>query len=103
MSELSISKTQLITQLKETMNGKMSAQQLQEWMINHFDPPEVEIGPGESECVQEAMAIIMNEYELAKLSVFKEESYGYALDFLDCDETDFNQKKYHFLHDGFSD
>lgn len=103
MSELSISKAQLIEQLNDIISGKITAQQLQDWMINHFDPPEVEIGPGEEECVQEAMAIIMNEYEIAKVAKFKEQGYAFALAFLACTEDDFNEKKHAFVHDGFTD
>lgn len=98
-----ISKTQLIEQLHLWGTQKISAEQLQAWMITHYDPPEIEIGHGETEWVIEAMNIIMNEYELAKLNKFKTESYQFALAFLECDENSFYLHKHAFVHDGFCD
>ncbi len=98
-----ISKKQLIEQLLQWGSKKISNEQLQDWMVTHYDPPEVEIGNGETEWVCEAMNIIMNEYEIAKLDKFKAESYQFALAFLESDETTFYQRKHHFVHDGFSD
>ena len=98
-----ISKAQLIEQLDLWGTQKISNQQLQDWMVTHYDPPEVEIGHGETEWVAEAMNIIMNEYELAKLDKFKTEGYQFALSFLACDEGNFYQRKHSFVHDGFSD
>lgn len=98
-----ISKAQLITQLSLWHAQKMSNEQLQDWMVTHYDPPEVEIGLGETEWVVDAMNIIMNEYELAKLTKFKIESYQFALDFLNSDESNFEQRKYYFVHNGFLD
>lgn len=98
-----ITKAQLIEKLTLCLQDKINAVQLQEWMITVYDPPDVEIGPNEPEWVQEAMNIIMNEYELAKTEKFKAEGYQFALTFLDSDEESFYQKKYHFIHDGFSD
>ena len=103
MNKPFITKAQLIEKLTLCTQGKMSAAQLQEWMITVYDPPDVEIGPNESEWVQEAMNIIMNEYELAKIEKFKTEGYQFALTFLNADEDDFYQKRVHFIHDGFSD
>ena len=98
-----ITKTQLIEQLHLWGKEKISAQQLQEWMVTHYDPPEIEIGLGETEWVIEAMNIIMNEFELAKLDKFKIEAYQSALLFLESDENTFYQRKHAFVHDGFSD
>ncbi len=98
-----ISKAQLIEQLHLWGANKISNEQLQDWMVTHYDPPEVEIGLGETESIIEAMNIIMNEYELAKLDKFKPESYPLALEFLACDDNNFYQRKYNFVHDGFSD
>lgn len=98
-----ITKAQLIEQLHLWGTQKISSQQLQDWMVTHYDPPEVEIGIGETEWVAEAMNIIMNEYELAKLEKFKKEGYQYALTFLESDENNFYQRKHAFVHDGFSD
>ncbi|WP_022940776.1 hypothetical protein [Psychromonas hadalis] len=98
-----ITKVQLIEQLHLWNSQKIDNEQLQEWMVTHYDPPEVEIGLGETEWVVDAMNIIMNEYELAKLNKFKRESYQFALAFLDSDENNFEQYKYYFVHDGFLD
>lgn len=98
-----ITKAQLIEQLHLWGTQKITSEQLQDWMITHYDPPEVEIGIGETEWVSEAMNIIMNEYELAKLDKFKAEGYQYALAFLESDENNFYQRKHAFVHDGFSD
>jgi hypothetical protein len=98
-----ISKAQLIEQLHLWGTQKISNQQLQEWMVTHYDPPEIEVGLGEFEWVTEAMNIIMNEYELAKTDKFKIEGYQFALAFLDSNEDDFYQLKHRFVHDGFSD
>jgi len=98
-----ISKAQLIKQLHLWGKQKITNEQLQDWMVTHYDPPEVEIGIGETEWVAEAMNIIMNEYELAKLEKFKVEGYQFALAFLESDEETFYQRKHSFVHDGFSD
>tara|TARA_R110001583_G_scaffold1612_1_gene12650 strand:- start:12021 stop:12323 length:303 start_codon:yes stop_codon:yes gene_type:complete len=100
---MQISKAQLIEQLDLWGSQQISNEQLQAWMITHYDPPEVEIGQNETEWVIEAMNIIMNEYELAKIDKFKIEGYQYALAFLGCDEENFYQRKHSFIHDGFSD
>jgi len=102
MSDLFITKEQLLTELTAWHEGKISAEKLQDWMVTFYDPPEVEIGSGETEWVQEAMNVIMNEYELAKLDKFKPEGYKLALDFLNCTEDDFQQKRHHFIHDSFT-
>ena len=98
-----ISKNQLITQLNDWHEGKNSAETLQDWMVTHYDPPEVEIGPGESHWVEEAMNIVMNEYELAKIEKFKSEGYQLAIQFLNCNEDNFLSRRQKFIHDGFSD
>ena len=98
-----ITKTELIEQLHLWGKNTISSEQLQSWMITHYDPPEVEIGLRETEWVIEAMNIIMNEFELAKLDKFKQDAYQYALAFLDSDESNFYQRKHAFIHDGFSD
>ncbi len=98
-----ISKAQLIVQINLWKNAKISATELQAWMVTFYDPPEVKIGTGESETVVDAMNIIMNEYELAKVEKFKVESADAALTFLNCTEHDFEQCKYLFVHQGFLD
>lgn len=103
MSQPVITKEQLISELQQWGEGKISAQQLQDWMVTYYDPPEVAIGPGESEWVQEAMNIIMNEYELAKIPKFKTESYALALTFLAATADNFTQRRHNFIHNGFAD
>ena len=103
MKKTLITKDQLIAELGAWKAGKISAEQLQDWMVTFYDPPEIEIGPDETEWIQEAMNVIMNEYELAKISKFKSESYELAIALLDCSEDTFFQKRYHFIHDGFTD
>lgn len=103
MTQLAISKKQLIEQLNSWHNGKTSSLQLQDWMVTFYDPPEVEIGIGESEWIQEAMNVIMNEYELAKIDKFKTEGYALAICFLQCDEESFYQRRHDFIHDAFND
>jgi len=98
-----ITKDQLITLLNDWHEGKFSTETLQDWMVTHYDPPEVEIGPGETQWVEEAMNIIMNECELAKIDKFKDETYQFAIEFLNCNEDDFLSRRQRFIHDGFSD
>jgi hypothetical protein len=103
MNKPFITKDQLISTLSEWDQGKISAQQLQDWMVTYYDPPEVEIGPGESELLQEAMNIIMNEYEIAKITKYKAEGYALAIRFLQSTEENFYQRRHSFIHDSFTD
>ena len=98
-----ITKALLIEQLVACQNKKITAQDLQDWMINHFDPPETQVGVDENELIQEAMSIIMNEYELVKIDKLKIEGITLALDFLKSNEGDFDRKRYQFLHNAFAD
>ncbi|WP_298940136.1 hypothetical protein [uncultured Psychromonas sp.] len=103
MTQPIITKKQLVDTLTQWNQKKIDNAQLQDWMVTHFDPPETLIGEDEEELVQEAMHIIMNEYELAKLDKFKEEGYEFAMKFLACKEGDFVQLRHQFIHQGFSD
>ena len=103
MSDLFITKAQLLNELTAWHKGENSTEQLQDWMVTFYDPPEVEIGPGETQWVQEAMHVIMNEYELAKIEKCKPEGYQLAIAFLSCDETNFEQKRHLFIHHAFED
>ena len=103
MTQPIVTKQQLIEILTQWQQSKISNEQLQDWMVTHFDPPETLIGEDEAELIQEAMHIIMNEFELAKLDKFKIESYDYAMKFLECNESDFVQLRHQFIHKGFSD
>ena len=103
MTQNVITKNQLITQLTAWHEKKISSETLQDWMVTHYDPPEVEIGQGETQWVEEAMNIIMNEYELAKIEKFKPEGYQFAMAFLNCEEDNFLVRRQQFIHDSFLD
>ncbi|QYJ86783.1 hypothetical protein K0I73_03275 [Shewanella mesophila] len=103
MTKANISKAQLVEQLMLWKNKQISAEQLQDWMVSHYDPDEVDIGLGECEWTIEAMNIVMNEYEIAKLDKFRQENAQLAIDFIDTDESRFNQTRHLFLQDGFRD
>lgn len=103
MAQPHISKQQLINILTQWHSQQIDNEQLQDWMVTHFDPPETLIGEGEPELIQEAMHVIMNEYELADFNKYKRQSFDYAMQFLDCDEQNFTQKRQQFIHQGFAD
>lgn len=102
MTQPIISKQQLIEILTQWHQQKIDNEQLQDWMVTHFDPPETLIGEDQPEFIQEAMLVIMNEYELAKLNKFKPEGYEFAMQFLQCSEENFVQLRKQFIHQGFS-
>ncbi|MDA7746205.1 hypothetical protein N8878_02595 [Psychromonas sp.] len=103
MTQPMITKKQLIDILTQWDQKKISSEQLQEWMVTHFDPPDIPIAEDETELIQEAMHVIMNEYELAKLDKFKAEGYEFAMQFLQCTDENFVQLRQKFIHEGFSD
>jgi len=103
MTYKTITKNQLITVLDNWHKTKISSEELQDWMVTHYDPPDVEIGPGETSWVEEAMNIIMNEYELARIEKFKKEGYQHAINFLSCNEDNFLSRRQMFIHDSFLD
>jgi len=103
MTNPEITKSQLINVLSTWGKGEISSEQLQDWMVTFYDPPEVTIGTGEAEWTQLAMHIIMNEYEIAKINKFRIENYALAIAFAECAEETFNQSKHLFLYNGFSD
>ncbi|PKF55282.1 hypothetical protein CW748_13770 [Alteromonadales bacterium alter-6D02] len=103
MSKLVITKQQLINVIVAWGSGSTSTEQLQHWMLDNFEPDEADIGSGESESVVEAMHIVMNEYELAKESKCLVEQYQLAINFINCDETNFMQRKSDFLRQAFCD
>ena len=98
-----ITKKQLVEQLLLCQGNKISAQDLQDWMINHYDPPETQVGIDEAEHIAEAMNIIMNEYELVKIDKFKIEGIQLAIAFLNSEADTFEAAQRQFLHHGFSD
>jgi len=102
-SKSNISKQQLIDLLKSWGEQKIDAEKLQEWMIHNYDLDETDVGRDEPEWTQEAMNIVMNEYEIAKLAKMRQENYKLAIEFINADEMYFNQARHLFLHEGFSD
>ncbi|WP_370980755.1 hypothetical protein [Agaribacterium sp. ZY112] len=103
MSTASISKTQLINTLKAWGNKEISTAELQDWMLDNYDPDEIKVGPGEPELVREAMNVVMNEYELAKPACILTEKYQLAIDFILCNEADFLNARTQFLRKAFTD
>lgn len=103
MTKKSISKTQLIDVLSQWGDKTITTEKLQLWMLDNFEPDEFDIGKGETECVSEAMHIVMNEYELAQENKCLVEQFKLAIDFILCDESSFEICKTKFLRQGFSD
>ncbi|MCG9697535.1 hypothetical protein [Shewanella sp. Isolate11] len=103
MNKANITKAQLIEQINLWKQQAISAEQLQDWMVTHYDPDEVDVGLGEPEWTVEAMNIVMNEYEIAKLDKFRQENAQLGIDFIECDESRFNQTRHLFLQQGFKD
>lgn len=88
-SKPNISKQALIDTLNAWGASSITAEQLQDWMVTHYDPDETDIGLGEPEWTVEAMNIVMNEYEIAKLAKFRLENFQLAIDFIKADESRF--------------
>ena len=103
MSKPHITKEQLIEILKFWGEGEISTPELQNWMVSNYDPPDVDIGLDEPEWIQEAMHIVMNEYELVNLDKVVVENYPLALKFIDCSESTFNETRKNFIRNGFVD
>lgn len=98
-----ISKSDLIAQITLWSENKISAEQLQDWMVTYYDPDEVKVGDGEKEWTCEAMHIVMNEYEIAKVEKFRQENAQLAINFINAEESQFNQTRHLFLQQGFTD
>lgn len=103
MTKPNISKQQLIDVLTSWGEQKIDSDQLQDWMVSNYDPDETDIGKGEPEWTVEAMNIVMNEYEIAKQEKFRLENYMLAVEFIQAEESRFNQTRHLFLREGFSD
>lgn len=89
--------------LREWGCGERSSERLQDWMVEHFDPDEIEVAPCEPDWTREAMSIVMNEYELAKPENFVRAQYSLAVAFVECSETGFETSKARFIRDAFVD
>tara|TARA_B100000809_G_scaffold55214_1_gene51015 strand:+ start:1851 stop:2297 length:447 start_codon:yes stop_codon:yes gene_type:complete len=103
MNTLSIVKTELTKILQDWGQGRMSATDLQDWMVTHYDPGEIEVGPGESKWTVAAMNIVMNEYEIAKPIKYLQENYTLATAFIHCSEGAFEAAKTRFIRQAFVD
>lgn len=100
---MTITKQQLLVLLKSWQVNKVDAEAVQEWMVNHYDPPETKVGPSEPEHTQEAMNIVMNEYEVVQLEKITEDSPGLAIEFVECNGETFWSRRNNFLRNGFID
>lgn len=98
-----VTKIQLEKVLTDWGQGRISSEQLQDWMVDNYDPTEIEVGPGEPELVQQAMNLVMNEYELAKIDTFVVTKYDLALKFINYGEGEFAEKAAKFLRLCFTD
>lgn len=103
MSKKHISKQDLIAVLNAWSEGDRSTEQMQGWMLDNYEPLEVDIGLGEAEITREAMNIVMNEYELADEQAIVHAQAQLAIDFIECDERNFNQGKKRFIQKAFTD
>ncbi len=103
MNMKEITRNQLVSIIRECIDGKLSPIELQEWIILNYDPLEVKIGENEAQHTVEAMNIVMNEYELAKTDRFTKIGWKLALEFISCSEDHFDQGRNRFIRDGFTD
>ena len=103
MNKNQITKSALINIITSWGQSEISIQKLQIWMLDNFEPDEVDIGLGEAEATIEAMHIVMNEYELAKEEKCLQEQYLLAIKYINCTEENYNQCKSDFLRKGFCD
>jgi len=103
MSKPHITKAQLIELLNLWGESEISTPELQDWMLTNYDPPDVDIGLNEPEWIQDAMNIVMNEYEVVKLDKIVVENYTLALKFIGCSESSYTETKHDFIRNGFMD
>jgi len=103
MNSKEITKLQLIDIIKSWGEQKITIEKLQIWMLDNFEPDEMEIGKGEDECTIEAMHIVMNEYELAQEEKCLQAQYRLAITYINCSEENYNQCKSDFLRHAFCD
>ncbi len=103
MSKASITKQELIDCIDAWNTQKITTDVFQGWMLDHYEPMEVDIGLGEAECTREAMNIVMNEYELADEETLVQAQAALAIAFINCTEATFNVTKKRFIQDAFVD
>ena len=98
-----ITKSDLIAVLKRWGSDEYSSDQLQEWMIDHYDPPEVSVGKGEPEHTQEAMHIVMNEYEICATEKYRREGCQLAIEYIQAPLNSSESARKVFIKQGFTD
>jgi len=103
MTKACITKQTLIECIEAWMTGTTSTEDFQGWMLDHYEPMEVDIGLGEAEFTREAMNIVMNEYELADEQTLVQAQACLAIEFINCEESSFNAAKKRFIGDAFVD
>lgn len=103
MNKPVITKNQLVDILQSWQQGKITAQQLQDWMVLNYDPDDALVGVGESVWTIEAMNIVMNEYEIARVAKFIAGKADLAIKFIAASETDFESAKTQFIRRAFAD
>jgi len=103
MGKASITKQALIECIGAWGAGTTSTEAFQGWMLDHYEPMEVDIGLGETECTREAMNIVMNEYELADEQTLVQAQAVLAIEFIGCTEATFNAAKKRFIQHAFVD
>ena len=99
--DLPLHKPELEQIIKDWGSRKLSSQKLYLWAELNYFPCHVEIAPNEETWTQSAIHYILNEFELAKPKYFKPENYQAALDFLNCTEENYEQKKQAFFDNCF--
>lgn len=103
MGQVQITKRQLIDILNAWGENKLSTEALQEWMLDHYHPGEVGIAEDEPEEIQEAMHIVMNEYELASQAKMLRSQYQLAVKFINSNQENFIGNRTLFLNNAFTD
>jgi len=103
VSRACITKQALIDCIGAWGAGTTTTEAFQGWMLDHYEPMEVDIGLGEAECTREAMNIVMNEYELAAEQTLVQAQACLAIEFIGCKESTFNVAKKRFIQNAFVD
>ena len=98
---LPIHKQELEQLLEPWGSSKISSQELHTWAELNYLPLYINIAPDEKLCTQSAMHCILNHLDQVNSSYFRVDNYTVALDFLNCTEETFEQKREKFLCECF--
>lgn len=98
-----ITKNQLLEVIRKCIDGKSSPTDLQKWMLFNYESSEITIGENEAQHTVEAMNIVMNEYEISEIDKYTEVGFNLALNFISCNESDFEMARNEFIRKGFTD